>query len=58
MRVAYSGGKAPPDDLEDADGIHEWLDDRRVIDLEWQKIKEAMESARTLEVASKRGEGD
>ena len=56
--VAYSGGAKPPDDLDDADGIMNWLDERGMITTEWQKIKDMMESARNLEVASKRGDGD
>jgi len=56
--VAYAGGTKPPDDLSDADGIMNWLDERGLISTEWQKIKEMMESAHNLEVASKRGEDD
>ncbi len=58
VRVAYAGGKEPPDDLSDADGIMNWLDERGVIGMEWQKIKEMMETARNLEVAAKRGDED
>ena len=56
--VAYAGGAKPPDDLSDADGIMTWLDERGMIATEWQRIKDMMESARNLEVASKRGEDD
>ena len=56
--VAYAGGAKPPDDLSDADGIMAWLDERGMIATEWQRIKDMMESARGLEVASKRGEDD
>lgn len=77
VRVAYAGGKGPPDgkivcshyrvfayfflkklDLEDADGICEWLDERQLVEMEWQKLKKTMESARNLEMAAKRGEED
>ncbi|RDB21388.1 Uncharacterized protein C17H9.06c [Hypsizygus marmoreus] len=58
FRIAYAGGKKPPDDLDDADGICEWLDERKVIDMEWKKIQDMMESARHLDLASKRGDGD
>ncbi|KAJ7582677.1 hypothetical protein C8J56DRAFT_1015417 [Mycena floridula] len=58
VRVAYAEGKTPPEDTEDADAICEWLDERRVIDTEWQKLKSLMESARNLEVAAKRGDAD
>lgn len=54
--VAYAGGAQPPDDLTDGDAIMTWLDERGLITLEWQKLKDMMESARNLEVASKRGE--
>jgi hypothetical protein len=53
FRIAYSGAKRPPKDLDDADAIYEWLDERKVIDMEWQKIKDMMESARHLEMAKK-----
>ncbi|KAK0483672.1 hypothetical protein IW261DRAFT_972039 [Armillaria novae-zelandiae] len=49
IRVAYAGGRQPPEDLDDADGICEWLDERKFIDIEWQNIKELMERARQLE---------
>lgn len=58
MRVAYARGVQPPDDLSDADGIMDWLDQRGVINIEWQKVKEMMESARNLEMKAKRGEAD
>jgi hypothetical protein len=58
VSVAYAGGAKPPDDLTDGDGIMNWLDERGLISMEWQKIKDMMESARNLEVASKRGEDD
>lgn len=58
VRVSYAGGKKPPEDLQDADGICEWLEDRKFVEVEWQKVKEMMESARHLEMASKRGEDD
>ncbi|KZT67736.1 hypothetical protein DAEQUDRAFT_728731 [Daedalea quercina L-15889] len=58
VRVAYARGVQPPDDLSDADGIMDWLDERGIINLEWQKIKEMMESARNLEMKAKKGEDD
>lgn len=45
----------PPEDLTDADGIMNWLDERGLVGAEWQKIKEMMNSATNLEMASKRG---
>ena len=56
--VAYANGTEPPDDLSDADAIMAWLDERGVITIEWQKIKDMMESARNLEIASKRGDDE
>jgi hypothetical protein len=56
--VAYAGGSKPPDDLTDADGIMNWLDERGVIASEWHKVKEMMDNATNLEVASKRGDDD
>jgi hypothetical protein len=53
IRVAYAGRRQPPDDLEDADGIFEWLDDRKIVDMQWQRVKDVMESARHLDVFSK-----
>ncbi|KAF9482783.1 hypothetical protein BDN70DRAFT_874567 [Pholiota conissans] len=48
-RIAYAGGK-PPKDLDDADGLCDWLDKRKLIDMEWQRLKFMMESARHLEM--------
>ncbi|KAG6909692.1 hypothetical protein DXG01_015893 [Tephrocybe rancida] len=58
FRIAYAGGLRPPDDLDDADEICEWLDQRKVIDMEWMKIKDMMESARHLELDRKKGDDD
>lgn len=58
VRVAYAGGKKPPEDLSDADGIMDWLDERGIINMEWQRMKEMMESARNLEMRAKKGEDD
>lgn len=58
VRVAFAKGMKPPEDLTDADGIMEWLDQRGVIDMEWQTVKELMESARNLEMAAKKGDDD
>ncbi|CCM02373.1 uncharacterized protein FIBRA_04468 [Fibroporia radiculosa] len=58
VRVAYAGSMKPPEDLSDADAIMEWLDSRGVINFEWLKIKEMMESARNLESRARKGEDD
>jgi hypothetical protein len=53
VRVAHEGGQRPPDDPEDADGICEWLEDRKIILMEWQNLKEVMDSARKLDIGGK-----
>lgn len=53
-QVAYFRGIDPPDDLSDADALCEWLDQRKVIDVEWHKLKDMMESAHHLEIHGKR----
>jgi len=58
VRVAFAKGRKPPKDLTDADGIMDWLDQRGIIGMEWQTVRELMESARNLEMAAKRGEDD
>lgn len=58
VRVAWAGGRMPPKDLDDADGICEWLDQRQIIDREWQKLRKLMESATQLDIAVRKGEGD
>ncbi|KAG6900870.1 hypothetical protein C0993_009988 [Termitomyces sp. T159_Od127] len=58
FRIAYVGGVEPPKDLDDADGICDWLDQRKVIDMEWMKIKDMMESARHLELDRKKDDDD
>lgn len=52
-RVAYPGGRDPPKDLQDADGLCDWLDERKLVEMEWHKMKEMMESARHLEIHAK-----
>ncbi|KAF8447936.1 hypothetical protein L210DRAFT_3391177 [Boletus edulis BED1] len=47
VKVAY--GIKPPRDLHNADKVMEWLDERRIIDMEWQKVRKMMDSARNLE---------
>jgi len=56
--IAFFKGKEPPEDLSDADGLYDWLDERKIIDLEWQRLKNMMESARHLELGNKKGELD
>ncbi|KIL00117.1 hypothetical protein PAXRUDRAFT_821997 [Paxillus rubicundulus Ve08.2h10] len=54
IKVAYVGGIEPPKDLYDADKVMDWLDQRGVIDIEWQKVRQMMDSARNLEMSAKR----
>ena len=56
--VAYAGGISPPDDPTDADAMMAWLDSRKIIDMEWQKIRDMMEKGRGLEISAKRGDDD
>ncbi|EMD38402.1 hypothetical protein CERSUDRAFT_113556 [Gelatoporia subvermispora B] len=56
VRVAHAKGKRPPDDLSDADGIMDWLDDRGIINNEWLNMKQMMDSASNLEMRAKKGE--
>jgi len=58
IRVAYEGRRRPPKDLSDADGICDWLDERKIIDMEWQRVKDIMESARHLEMIAGKDDGD
>ncbi|KAJ3829026.1 hypothetical protein EV361DRAFT_877176 [Lentinula raphanica] len=55
VRVAWPGGLKPPKDLQDADGICDWLDQRKIIEMEWEKLKGYMERAQGLELAAKKG---
>ncbi len=58
VRIAFAGGKQPPDDLTDADGVCEWLDERGFIDQEWHKIKTMMEDSERLDISTRKGEED
>ena len=55
VRVGYYKGLLPPADLTDADGIMDWLDQRGFVKLEWEKIRELMESSSNLDA---RRDGD
>ncbi|KAH8106967.1 hypothetical protein BXZ70DRAFT_1028583 [Cristinia sonorae] len=54
--VAYAGGMQPPENIEDADEVMSWLDSRQIISREIQRLRQMMDSATNLEVASRRGE--
>lgn len=58
VRIAFPGGTQPPDDLTDADGVCDWLDERGVIEQEWRKVKTMMEDSQRLEMSAQKGEED
>ncbi len=39
----------PPDNPTDADAMMDWLDQRRIIEMEWGKINQLMTDAENLE---------
>ena len=47
----------PPEDVEDGDGVMDWLDERGMIAMAWTEMKQMMERARNLESIGQR-EGD
>jgi hypothetical protein len=55
VRVAFAGGVRPPKDMRDADKVMDWLDQRGLIESEWQRVRELMDKARNLEIRAKRG---
>ncbi|KAG2134421.1 uncharacterized protein EDB93DRAFT_1092717 [Suillus bovinus] len=55
VRVAFAGGAEPPKDMRDADKVMDWLDQRGLIEFEWQRVRELMDKARNLEMRAKRG---
>lgn len=55
VRIAFAGGVRPPKDMRDADKVMDWLDQRGLIEFEWQRIRELMDKARNLEMRAKGG---
>ncbi|KAJ7303796.1 hypothetical protein DFH08DRAFT_903539 [Mycena albidolilacea] len=45
-------------DMDDADAIYEWLDQRNKVEIEWQKIKLILEQAQNVDSTMKRGKTD
>ena len=41
--------------MRDADKVMDWLDQRGVVEWEWQKVRQLMDKARNLENGAKRG---
>lgn len=58
VKVAYAGGTLPCTDLENPDKIMDWLDERHIIEMEWQNLRRMMNSAINLEAAAKKGDDD
>jgi len=56
VKVAFARGIRPPKDLNDADGIMDWLDQRGIITMAWTEMKQMMERARKLESMGKKEE--
>ena len=42
--------------MTDADGILEWLDERGLVDQQWQLVKAMMDRAQNLESEGRRGD--
>lgn len=53
VRVGFAGGKKPPKNLQDADGIYEWLVDRGEVNTQWLIVKVMLENAEKLEMGGK-----
>lgn len=56
VKVAFARGIQPPEDLNDADGIMDWLDQRGIITMAWTEMKQMIERARKLESIGKKDE--
>jgi len=56
VKVAFARGIRAPKDLEDADGITDWLDQRGIFTMAWTEMKQMMERARKLESFGKKEE--
>ncbi|KAI0256818.1 hypothetical protein BJV78DRAFT_1167155 [Lactifluus subvellereus] len=57
-RLAYAKNLPPPEDTSNPDDIMEWLDQRGVVSAEWQKIRELLERASSLDASTGRKEED
>ncbi|KAG2157136.1 hypothetical protein DEU56DRAFT_763238 [Suillus clintonianus] len=55
VRIAFGGGIKPPKDMRDADKVMDWLDQRGLVEFEWQRVRQMMDNARNLEMRAKRG---
>jgi hypothetical protein len=57
-RLAYAKDLPPPEDTSDPDDIMEWLDERGVVSTEWQKLRELLERASSLDASTGKKEED
>jgi hypothetical protein len=58
VTIRRENGTRPPEDLADADGLVDWLEDRGVIENEYKQVKDMIAQAHKLESAAKKGEDD
>lgn len=49
VKVAFTRGIRPPKDLEDGDGMTDWLDQRGVIRMGWMEMKQMMDDGESKE---------
>ncbi|KAJ7632646.1 hypothetical protein FB45DRAFT_913019 [Roridomyces roridus] len=54
----WRSGKPPPKDLGDADAINDWLAERSLVDIEYDKIKAMKDIAANIEAATRKGNTD
>lgn len=54
--IPATNGPGPPEDLNDADGMMDWLDGRGIINAQWAKIKTMMARAHKLEAKGRGGD--
>ncbi|KAI0273754.1 hypothetical protein BC834DRAFT_855414 [Gloeopeniophorella convolvens] len=58
MRSAFAKNLPPPTDASNADDIMEWLDNKGTISVEWQKLRELLQRASTLDASANKREED
>jgi hypothetical protein len=58
VKVAFGRGVRPPEDVEDGDGVMDWLSERGIIAMAWTEMKQMMERARKLDSIGERGGDD
>jgi hypothetical protein len=50
-RLNYAKNLPPPEDTSDPDDIMEWLDKKGVVSAEWQRLRELLERASSLDAS-------